>query len=125
MKKLLVYLLLMCSFSQVVYGDDAGGVVLLEKNSPAPYSGFLFTQEKAERVRLLDLDYKQELKKNEFLTTENVIYLERIKLKDEQIDLLAKRVVDDKDDALWSKIGFFLIGSVLTGAIAIGVSRLK
>jgi len=124
MKKLLVYLLLICSFSQVAYGDE-GGAVYLPSGSTTTFDGFLITPEKAQKFRLIDLSLQQELKTNELLTKENLLFSERLANREQQIDLLAKRVVEDKDSALWSKIGFFLLGSLLTGAIAVGVSRLK
>jgi hypothetical protein len=93
--------------------DDAKYIT---KDTPAPFTGFLITVDKAEKIRLMDIDLRLSNTTNEILTKQNDL------LKG-QVDHLSKELVDSRDSNIWGKIGFFLIGAVLTGGIAIGVSR--
>lgn len=117
MKKLIIILLLI---SNVCYSDQS---TYLNKDDKAPYDGFLLDREKASKVRLLDIDYKEALKTQEYLKTDNELYVKRLENMTQENDRLSKQLVEARDPNIWDKIGFFFLGALVTTGIAYGVSR--
>lgn len=124
-KKILITFLL---FSQVVYAD--GPVQYLDKLTPAPYAGYLFTPEKEKEVRfkLVERDYYETLTTS--LTSINSkqeallkLQDDRINLYTQQVDNLSKRLAESKDSNFWSNAGFFILGALVTTGIAFSVTR--
>lgn len=118
MNKSIAILLILFQFP--VYADDAK---YLGKGQPAPFDGFLLDREKASKVRLLDIDLKESLKTNEYLKKDNELYVQRLDNMKEYNDNLAKEVVTLRENSIWSKLGFFLLGAATTTLITFGISR--
>ena len=117
MKYLLVFLL---SFN-IALADDA--VVVIKKNEPAPYDGYLFTQEQAVKVRDLKLDLGLVQKENEILTKKNSLLTDYNVSSETHIKSLSDRLVESRDNSFFSKLGFFMLGAGITTALAFGVSK--
>lgn len=117
--KLLSILLITCLVTPA-FADQS---VLLDKGTPAPFSGFLLDKEKAGKVRLLDLDYQESLKTQGYLKADNDLYVKRLENMTTENDRLAKQVQDSRTTGIWSTIGIFLLGSAATIAMTYGVSH--
>lgn len=122
MKHLLVLMLIPATvFGQVQY---------IEKNTPAPYSGFLFTveAERANRKSLLDLDvYKQLDESNkrmlELRIQENKVLTDQYTLWKTQSESLSKQLVDANNNSFWKSLLYFGLGCVVTTGLAFAVTR--
>jgi hypothetical protein len=100
--------------------DDAK---FLEKGQIAPFDGFLLDREKATKVRLLDIDYQEALKTKDYLQKDNEVYIQRLDNMKNYNDRLAKENVELRENSIWSKLGFFVLGALVTTGIAYGVTR--
>ena len=118
MKKLSVLVLI--TFSLQAFAQDA---IPLKKGEYAPFSGVLFTNEKANELRLTDLKLQESQEVISLLTEKGKLQEQRLELRDKQIDALSKRVVDNGDSAFLTKLGMFILGALVTTGIAIGVNR--
>lgn len=118
MKKL--SLLVLLAFSTQVLAQDA---VPLKKGEYAPFSGVLFTNEKANELRLTDLKLQESQEVIKLLDERSRLQEQRLELRDKQIDSLSKRVVENSDSAFLTKLGMFILGALVTTGIAIGVNR--
>lgn len=121
------YLILFILSTQLAFAQD---VSYLEKGSPAPYTGYLFSPQKEREIRLTTETLKYCDKSKEMALsilqdyeTKDKITADRMNLRDQQIDSLSKRLVDAKDDSFLSKAGFFILGALVTGGIAYGLTR--
>lgn len=113
--------------SNFCYAED---VIRLEKDKPAPFTGFLFTDEKAKevRIKLLERDFYKETsesfeKSNSFLKQNSTLKDEQIKIIMERNDNLAKALRDERSMNTWERIGWFTLGVVATGAALYGLKQ--
>lgn len=121
--KLLILLLISNSFA-----DEE--VVYLEKGKQSPYTGYLFTPEKADSIRkqLIEGDtYKllnQSLEKSLELEHKTVD-LSNLKITNlsEQNDKLAKSLYEERSMSNWERIGFFALGVIGTGLAVYGIKQ--
>lgn len=101
----------------------ANDVVSIKKGNPAPFSGLLFTEDKAREVRLelLELDKNRVMlfSKEQQLS----IFQNRLELRDEEIELYRtqnKRLIEqngaNKDVGRVERILWFGLGVIVTGA---------
>lgn len=107
-----------------VYGQDTQ---YIEKGKPAPFSGILFTEEKAQAIRgeLLEFDKTKILYETEKHRGERLGQI--INLKDEEIDLYQKQntrllKAHDRSDTLnyvWFGLGILATGLSVYGAGAL------
>ena len=97
--------------------------LFIEIGKPAPYTGFLISREKAERIRLMDIDLQFQIKKGEILNQELTLTQDQLKRNNEYVNTLSNKVAEMKDNSMFTKIGFFILGALITGGIAFGVSR--
>lgn len=112
-------------------GAFAADVTRIEKDQPAPYSGQLFTFKKAREVRL-ELLEKDKLKVfNEALKLNEIEYKQIIKNNGEQIDILVEHntklyqmAKDNEESSGFTKILYFGLGVVATGAAVYGAGQL-
>jgi hypothetical protein len=111
--RLVTFFLLLSLVSSNTFAQEAK---YLTKDTPAPFTGFLITPEKAEKVREMDIDLRLTTKTNEILTKQNELLLG-------QVDSLSKKVVEARDDSTWNKIGYFIIGAGITGLLGYGIYR--
>lgn len=116
MKRLLIILLLT---SQVVHAEE--GVVWLEATKPAPFSGFLLTKEKTDK--LIDATIERDSLKriNSYLEQDNKVLLSRLDNDREHIKNLNSMLSDTKETSFLAKASFFVMGAVITGLISYGV----
>lgn len=99
----------------------ADNAVYLPKGSVTPFEGYLFDQEKAEKVRNLKIDYDTTNRLLDNYKGENAVIMERLANAQEHNKVLAQRIVDLKDDNFFNKVGYFVLGAVVTGVISYGV----
>lgn len=124
-RKIISHLVVACLIGSIVvnnaYGQDTQ---YIEKGQPAPYSGILFTEKKAQELRseLLDGDKNKlflETEKNRSLRLGQII-----ELKDEEIELYRKQnerllKTTDRSDTLnyvWFGLGILATGLAVYGA---------
>jgi hypothetical protein len=119
MKKL-VSLICILTCLQAYGGDD---VIHLDKGSPAPFSGFLITPDKADSIRNMKIDLDTANKVNAVLLDNQKIYEERVNNYKSHSEDLAKQVESLKDNSMLSKVGFFVLGAAVTGLVAYGTTR--
>ena len=123
LKNLLIGLILVTSLT-----SRAEDVVSLQKGQPAPFSGTLFTESKAQELRaeLLEKDKQQILL--ESLREKQSIHKQIIELKDEQIEIYRVQNVkleraNQASDTV--KMIYFGLGIILTGAAVYGAASLS
>lgn len=117
----LILLLVHPSYAQVTF---------LEKGTPAPHEGYLFTKEAEHKARLSNeelkyvsrvLEFQKNLEEVQTKRLENMT--ERMLVRDQQIESMAKTISETRETPWFSYIGFFLLGSLVTTGIVYGVSR--
>ena len=111
--------LFLCIPSYVLAED----VVPLNKDQPAPFAGFLIDRNKAEKIRMLDLDYQFELQKGTLLNNQLSLTQLQLKNDEEHIMLLNKKLLESQESGIFTKYGFFVGGVLTTILITYGVSR--
>lgn len=121
------YILVLILSLQAAFAQD---VAYLPKGTPTPYEGYLFSPLKEREVRLTGETLKYCDKSKELMISllqdiesKDKILNDRLNLRDVQIDNLSKRLIEAKDDSFLSKTGFFILGAIITGGIAFGVSK--
>lgn len=124
MTSLLVSLLLIGS----VDVSNAQDAQYIDKGQPAPYSGILFTEKKAQDIRseLLEGDKTKLLLETEKHRSQR--FLQVIELKDEEIELYNKQnqrlmKVNDRSDTM--NIMWFGLGVLATGLAVYGAGALS
>lgn len=125
MNKLITFILL---FSFTLY---AGDVTHIEKNTPAPYTGYLFTPEKTNEVKNVVVERDGLLKLNESLTKSLQLQSDvadlnqkKVTILLEQQDKLSKSLYDERSVSNWTQFGWFALGVLATSAAIYGVSQI-
>lgn len=93
----------------------------LKAGQVVPFTGYLITPTTADKVRQNKIELGQLKIRLDFAATKEqsqATYIDTIYKQNQE---LAKAVVETKDDAFISKVGFFLLGSALAGLISYGV----
>lgn len=105
-------------------------VQYIQKDTPAPYSGYLFTieAEKANRKSLLDLDVYKELDASnkrmlELRVQENKILDSQYQLWKGQSESLSKQLVSARNDTFWHSLLYFSLGCLVTTGLAFAVNK--
>lgn len=128
MKKNLLIFLIVNLITNISYAED---VIRLEKDKPAPFTGYLFTDEKTKdtRIKLLERDTLQEL--NQSLEKTNTLHKQNSTLKDEQIKIiteqntnLAKTLREERSTSNWERLLWFSLGVVGTGLAVRGIQEI-
>ena len=107
-------------FSTTARSND---VISIKKGTPAPFTGILFTEDKAKELRteLLELDKSRII----LLSKEQQlgIFQDRLELRDEEIELyrsqnerLMKQNGTNKDVGMIERVVWFGLGVIVTGA---------
>lgn len=120
MKYLLLKILLIFSLS--VNNAYAVDVSLLDKDQPAPYKGYLFTEEKTLQIRrdLLEFDNQKSVIEsyqrsiNLYKANEQT-YIDKTTILLQQNDKLAQSVYQAKSTSDLEKVGYFLLGALSIG----------
>lgn len=125
------YLLSFCIFfSSVSYADCPQKVQVIDKGQVASCDGYLFSDEAEKEASKAKRDaefYKSVndllTRKTQLQTKENDILERRLNLYMNQSNVLAQEVAKrDNTDSLY-RMGYFILGVVVTGYIAANVSR--
>jgi hypothetical protein len=87
----------------------ADSVVPIQKGQVAPYEGVLFDTEAANNLRTDKLDLQYLRKSEEVYKKNESLYLDRLKIKDDEIERLSK-----KDTKILGLDGGFVGGVALT-----------
>jgi hypothetical protein len=105
--------------SNIAYAEDA---VLLQKNDPAPYQGFLLPKEKVQELYNATIErdsykaandsFEKSLKLEQ---TNSDLKDQKINLLLEQDDKLAKALYNSQSLNNWEKAAFFIGGILVTG----------
>jgi hypothetical protein len=111
----LIAILLSVLVPSVGWSDE--GAVYLPKGNAAPFSGFLITEEKANKIRQKDLDLELANKSLEIKIKEIELFEGRISRANNEIDRLSKK------DGFFTKVGFFILGAAVTTVVAYGASQ--
>jgi len=112
--------------------NSKADVVYIERNEPAPYTGYLFTPSKAIEVKnkLIDLETQKKLNANQ----KKIINLqvEQLELKDEQIHYYKQRNVKLHEDLEsikkvnnYERAGWFVLGVLATSLAIKGAQELR
>lgn len=123
MLKKIIALTLLLSLLPIRALADDGSAVYLPKTSPAPFAGYLISPDTATKVRLMKIDNDELTKTNVYLQQDNDLYVKRLDNMKDYNDKLASENVSLRENSIWSKLGFFLLGAAVTTGIAFGVSR--
>lgn len=106
--------------SNVMADDEA---VFLKKGTPAGYDGYEITPAQAEKARKNSIDLGSQLKINSALVDENNVITQRLTNAQQQDTFLSKQLEAEKDNGIFSKVGFFVLGSLVTGLVAYGTAK--
>lgn len=128
MKKILSLILLSSIFIHPALVDQA---IDLKEGQIAPYAGTLLDKEKANKVKN-ELIEKDGLKEdNTSLNKQLIYYKSNEDLLNKKGDMLLNQNIemtkvlnDARNTSTLEKIGFFVLGVVVTGAAVYGASRL-
>jgi hypothetical protein len=94
---------------------DAGPVVPLTSGQPAPYTGYLFTPEAEQKVRLSNEELKYYKQANDSLVKINDYNKQQVDLLQQKTDLY-RTELDKKDKTSYlENVGFFALGVLVTG----------
>jgi len=122
MNRIILLVTIVSLFSNyLAFGDDEA--TTLAKGQPAPFSGFLITREKAEKIRLMDLNLQFQTKRGDILQTQVNLLQDQNNKNIEHISNLSSTIAESKSDNIYGKIGFFVLGAVLTGFVSYGIYR--
>lgn len=123
-----IYLLTFLLISSTSIACDP--VKYLEKGSPAPCTGYLFTPEKEKEVRLkvVELEYEKELNISKSKQIE--LYKQELQFSDERLKLwntealsLNKELVKRQNNDFLKSALFFLLGAAVTTGITYAVNK--
>jgi len=105
--------------------------VELDKGQLAPFPGTLLDKETANKVKNELIEKDALVKTNESLNRSIKLYKDNQDILGDQKDMLIKQNIeltktlnDARDTSDWVKVGYFVLGVVVTGAAAYGASRL-
>jgi len=99
-------------------------VKYIEKNTPAPYSGYLFTPDGERKLRLTDQELNYYKSLNESLTTINKAQEDNLNKFQQKIDLKDKRIDDlENKDPKWLQLAAFVLGAFVTTVLVFGVGH--
>lgn len=112
----------------ICLGDD---VTYLPKDTPAPYTGYLFSIPKEKEIRLNNEKLQlqdlrvQSLEKINQSQAENLLIMEkRVEGYQKQSDELYKTIAEQNSNSFLANFGYFALGAVTTGFITWGVVRI-
>lgn len=123
LKKITIFLISINSATPHALGADS---VLLQQGQPAPFSGLLLTNERADRARMAEEQNVQYILIQDSLNTTVKLYKEREEIREKQVNvLLEQNVVLSSSSRLtdWEKIGYISIGILATVAAGYGIRQ--
>lgn len=123
MKRIIAISVLLNLSLPILSGKCDDSAVHLNKNEVAPYDGYEITPQQAIKVRNLSIDNDMEHHVNADLAQENSLMNQRLTNAQQQNESLSKQLVETKESGFFSKVGFFVLGAVITGGLAYGMYR--
>lgn len=113
------YLFLLTLIPSLVFSQ----VLFIQKDSPAPYNGYLFTPEaeKKNADKLIELDYT--IQQLGIMKEEQEALKMRLVTWQDAAKSANKELVKQERARFWENTLYFGLGAVLTGVLAVGVSR--
>lgn len=108
----------------------AGPIQYLTQGTPAPYNGYIFTEEAEQknRLQLIEGNYFKSL---DSVNQEYLLNLHKqMELSDkqrilwrEESERLSKQLVAQQDSSFWKQVLFFGLGCVVTTGLAFAVNK--
>lgn len=105
--------------------------VLLQKDEKAPFSGILFNNEDANKIRIqllerdtyeqLNMSYEKSLK---LMKDNEMLKDEQIKLLSESNLTLIQKLKDEREVGTWERIAWFALGVLATSAAVYGAKKI-
>jgi hypothetical protein len=107
-------------------------VVFLDKNKPAPFSGYLFGEEEAQNARNAVIDRDRYRLLSDSLQHTVNLQSENIKLEEKRVELyktktdeLAKELYSARTVNNWERVGWFILGIAATTAAGYAISHVS
>lgn len=119
-KFLLVFILII---AQIGYASCPKNVVYLKQKEPAPCTGFLFSPEKEQELRLHNEERKLLLQINHLQKITIETSEERLQNFQKYSLELETEIQRREEISFWKSALFFSLGAVITGFIASNVNR--
>lgn len=123
-----IFLIVLSLISSPVYAENA---VYLEKDKPAPFTGFLITEQKAKEYQLTDIKLTEVTALNESLKKSLVLQQDVINLTNKKADLavsgmerLSKQLYDERGLTSYERLLWFGLGVVAVGIAVYGAKKL-
>lgn len=120
--------LIVSLINNLCYAED---VIRLEKDKPAPFTGYLFTDSKTKEIRIQLLEREAYKELNESLEKTNSLYKQNTEMKDQQIKIiteqntnLAKNLREERSTSNWERFMWFGLGVLATGAALHGLKEI-
>jgi len=122
MEKVISILITLLLVSNTALANCEKPVTLIEKDNPAPCTGFLFSPEQEKAAYQATEDAKHYKLLSEKLTERQRLQTEQISVMDQRLQLymdqsntLAQEVNKEKNNNFWHKTLYFGLGIVVTG----------
>lgn len=114
-KLIITFIFLITNISYASCNKD---VTYLKKDSKAPCTGYLFSEEKeAEvRIKIQSYDYLEKFSNKQTELINN--YDNQIDVLEQKNNLLLDRINDKESKNFWENTAYFILGAVITGYIA-------
>lgn len=110
---------------------SSNDVVILEQNEKAPFTGYLFTKEKAQSTRIKLIEGEEAIKlipsyqrSLELYRNNEAISDKKVNILLEQNDNLAKQLASSRSVSSFEKTAWFIGGILVTGLATYGASKL-
>ena len=123
------YLLILILACNTCFAADPDAVAL-NKNDPAPFSGVLLSNDKANQLKNTSIERDEYKLINDSLTRSvklyrdnETIYDNKVNVLLQQNDKLAVSLYDARQTTMWEKFGYFFLGVAATTAAVYGVKK--
>ncbi len=120
-------LILLILVNSIAAAAPLDGALILEKGAESPYRGVLMTETMARDVYNSLVDYDKVKLINEslvksvtFYQENEILYLKEITELRTSNDDMAKTLTKEEHSTIWSNVGYFVLGVLVTGVISYG-----
>ncbi len=127
MKLLSIGVIILSLLSQECYADltilTSEDVQFMNIGDKASFSGYLISPDKVSKIRDNAIDLQSKTRVIGLMEDESVLMTARLKNSQDESETLSKRLQTLKDDSVFGKIGYFILGALVTTGVAYGVSK--
>ena len=130
-KIILIFQIVICN-NFVMASDCREPITLIEKGTPTPCTGFLYSpyadaQAEADHrdLKYYKLINERLTERQELMQKQSQILDKRLKLYMDQSHSLSQELQQKESRSEWSKIGWFFLGIGLTGVAVYGAGQLN